>query len=240
MTAHNWLNLLAVTWFFAVWIGYASFARHRARVSYSLSSVLQIYRKRWMHSMLRRDNRIGDTALIAGLERQTTFLASTSIFVIAGLITVLASIEQVHETLTALPFFNRDMTSRQLQFKILLLLAIYVYAFFTLTWAVRQYGFSSILLGAAPLANDTDITEEERASYATTSAKVIDQAGHSYNYGLRAYYFSLSVLPWLFNTWLFILAATLTVAVLYRREFHSRPLQTLANEVRASADSAHR
>lgn len=235
MSAHNWLNLAAVFWFFAIWIGYASFARHQARVSYSLSSVLQIYRKRWMHAMLRRENRIGDTALIAGLERQTTFLASTSIFVIAGLITVLASVEQVHTTLTGLPFFNKDMTSRQLQFKILLLLSIYVYAFFTLTWAVRQYGFSSILLGAAPLATDASATEEERAQFATSAAKIIDQAGHSYNYGLRAYYFSLSVLPWLFNTWLFIVATTLVVVVLYRREFHSRPLQTLVNEVRSSA-----
>ncbi|MGD8176064.1 DUF599 domain-containing protein [Marinimicrobium sp. ARAG 43.8] len=234
MTSHDWFNLLAAAWFFALWVGYARFARHRAKVSYSLSSVLQIYRKRWMQAMLRRENRIGDTALIAGLERQTTFLASTSMFIIAGLVTVLASIDQVYDTLVTLPFVNREMTPRQLQFKILLLLGIYVYAFFTLTWAVRQYGFSAILLGAAPLTNDDSVTEEERFRYATNSAKIIDQAGHSYNYGLRAYYFSLSVLPWMFNTWLFALATTLTVAVLYRREFHSRPLQTLAQEVRDS------
>lgn len=237
MSTANWLNLFALIWFFAIWIGYASFARHRARVSYSLSSVLQIYRKRWMKGMLRRENRIGDAALIASLERQATFLASTSIFIIAGLLTVLASIEQVHQTLTALPFFNRDMSSRQLQFKILLLLGIYIYTFFTLTWSVRQYGFSSILLGAAPLATDETVGEAERARYATSSAKVIDQAGHSYNYGLRAYYFSLSVLPWLFHTGLFILATTLTVAVLYRREFYSRPLRTLVAEVRASEET---
>jgi len=234
MTQQNLFNLVAILWFFGLWVGYASFARHRAKVSYSLSSVLQIYRKQWMLAMLRRDNRIADTALIAGLERQTTFLASTSIFVIAGVITILASIEQVHTTLTALPFVKDDMTPRQLQFKILLLLAIYVYAFFTLTWAVRQYGFSSILLGAAPLANDPDVSEETRLRYATSAARVIDQAGHSYNYGLRAYYFSLSVLPWLFNAWLFMLSATLVVVVLFRREFHSRSLQTLVSEVKAS------
>lgn len=234
MTQLDLLNLGAVIWFFALWIGYASFARRRARVSYSLSSVLQIFRKQWMSAMLRRDNRIGDTALIAGLERQTTFLASTSIFVIAGLITVMASSEQVHTTLSTLPFVNRDMTARQLQLKLLLLLAIYVYAFFTLTWSVRQYGFSSILLGAAPLHDDEEVSEQARAQYATSAAKVIDQAGHSYNYGLRAYYFSISVLPWLFNTWLFVIASTLVVVVLFHREFRSRPLQTLVNQVRAS------
>jgi uncharacterized membrane protein len=156
------LNIGAVIWFFSCWIGYASFARSRAKTSYSLSSVLQIYRKQWMLNMLRRENRIGDTALIAGLERQTTFLASTSMFIIAGLVTVMASVEQVHATLIALPLANTDMTPRQLQFKILLLLAIYAYAFFTLTWALRQHGFSSILLGAAPLHADDSVPVDER------------------------------------------------------------------------------
>jgi len=233
MSDYSLLNWVAIVWFFAAWIGYASFARHRAKHSYSLSSVLQFYRKQWMQTMLRRENRISDTALIAALERQTTFMASTSIFIIAGLITVMTSIEQVHQTLASLPFVNRDMSSLQLQAKIILLLVIYAYAFFTLTWALRQYGFGSILLGAAPLCKDTDVSQPERDRYARSIAKVIDQAGHSYNYGLRAYYFSLSVLPWLLNTWLFILATSLVVAVLYRREFHSRSLRALVEEARA-------
>lgn len=231
MNPQDLMNIGAIIWFFACWIGYASFARSRAKTSYSLSSVLHIYRKQWMLNMLRRENRIGDTALIAGLERQTTFLASTSMFIIAGLVTVMASVEQVHATLVSLPLANSEMTSRQLQFKILLLLGIYAYAFFTLTWAVRQYGFSSILLGAAPLHDDDTVPAEERKRYALSSAKIIDQAGHSYNYGLRAYYFSLSVLPWLFNTWLFIVATTLVVVILFRREFRSKPLETLVSEV---------
>jgi len=241
MPDYSLLNWFAVAWFFAAWIGYASFARHRAKSSYSLSSVLQFYRQQWMQTMLRRENRISDTALIAALERQTTFMASTSIFIIAGLITVMTSIEQVHQTLSSLPFVNRDMTSLQLQAKIILLLGIYAYAFFTLTWALRQYGFGSILLGAAPLCQDTDVNHEERRRFALSIAKIIDQAGHSYNYGLRAYYFSMSVLPWLLNTWLFILATSLVVAVLYRREFHSRPLQALVTEAKASkAANNHR
>lgn len=236
VSAQNLTNLFAVIWFFTVWIGYASFARHRAKRSYNLSSVLQIYRKLWMQRMLRRENRIGDTALLAELERQATFLASTSIFIIAGLVTIMASIEQVHNTLVSLPFANSDMTPRQLQFKIMLVLAIYAYAFFTLTWSVRQYGFSAILLGAAPLSSDDSVSEAARNRYANHSAKVIDQAGHSYNYGLRAYYFSLAVLPWMLNTWLFVLATTLVMVVLYRREFRSKPLQTLVDEISPEAE----
>lgn len=231
MDAQVLINIGAAVWFFICWIGYASFARRKAKSRYSLSSVLQIYRKNWMLNMMRRENRISDTALIAGLERQTTFLASTTIFVIAGLVTIMASTDKVHQTLTTLPFVNTDMTALQLQFKIFLLLSVYVYAFFTLTWAIRQYGFAALLLGAAPLHNDVSINPAQRERYAYSTAKVIDHAGHSYNYGLRAYYFSMSILPWFFNTWLFMLTASFVVVVLYRREFFSGTLRTLIRDI---------
>lgn len=183
-----------------------------------------------MIEMLGRQNRIADTALIASLERNVSFLASTSILIVAGVVTVMASIDKVYITITALPFANEMMTPRQLQLKIVLLLMIYVYAFFTLTWAMRQYGFCSILLGAAP-AHDADIDAAELRRYAVSTAKIIDQAGHSYNYGLRAYYFSLAILPWFFNTWLFIATVAMVVGVLYRREFHSITLRALVHEL---------
>ncbi|WP_041524152.1 DUF599 domain-containing protein [Gilvimarinus agarilyticus] len=233
MTPHDYLNIGAAVWLFICWVGYARFARKRARTDHCLASVLHVYRKNWMIEMLSRENRIADTALIASLERNVSFLASTSILIIAGFVTIMASIDKVYITITALPFANESMSPRQLQLKIVLLLMIYVYAFFTLTWAMRQYGFCSILLGAAP-AHDADIGEAERRRYAISTAKIIDQAGHSYNYGLRAYYFSLAILPWFFNTWFFIVAVGVVVGVLYRREFHSTTLRALVRDLTAT------
>lgn len=237
MTLVDWINVGATVWFFGCWLGYAAFARRRAKTSYNLSAVLQVYRKRWMHEMLQRQNRIADAALLSSLERNVSFLASTSIFIIAGLVTLMASAEQIHSTLIALPFTNSDLTSKQLQFKICLLIAIYVYAFFTLTWAMRQYGICAVLLGASPAADEASPGDgsssnlEQNRQHANMTAKIIDHAGHSYNYGLRAYYFSLSVLPWLINAWLFMLAVGVVTAVLYHREFKSRTLVTLAREI---------
>lgn len=231
MTQADWLNIGATLWFFFVWVGYAIFARKKARVIHCLASVLHIYRKKWMMEMLKRPHRISDAALISSLERNASFLASTSILIIAGLVTIMASVEKVYFALSSLPFTHETMTALELQFKFLLLLVIFVYAFFTLTWSLRQYGFCSILLGAAPAHDDTNLTNVERRRYAENTAKVIDQAGHSYNYGLRAYYFSLAILPWFFNTWFFIATVGIVVSVLYRREFHSRTLGTLLREI---------
>ncbi len=231
MTLNEWLNIGAITWFFLAWIGYARFARKKAKLIHCLASVLHIYRLNWMKEMLKRPQRISDAALISSLERNTSFLASTSMLIIAGLITVMASIDKAYTTLSNLPLAHQSMSIWDLQLKLLLLLLIFVYAFFTLTWSLRQYGFCSILLGAAPAHDDIKQSCETRQCYAEKTAKVIDQAGHSYNYGLRAYYFSLAILPWFFNTWLFITAVAIVVTVLYRREFHSQTLHTLLRDI---------
>lgn len=221
------VDILAVLWLLLCWVGYAVYARRRAKTTVCIASVIHAYRKRWMLLLLQRDNRVTDASLLANLERNASFLASSALFVIAGLVTALASIEKVHGMLLALPFSRAELSPLQLQFKIMLLLMIYVYSFFTFTWAMRQYGFCAMLLGAAPLPDTPEASGAAGEKFAHYAAKVIDQAGHSYNYGLRGYYFSLAVLAWLLNAWLFILAVAAVVAVLYGREFHSATLKSL-------------
>ena len=77
---------------------------------------------------------------------------------------------------------------------------------------------------------EEDVSDEERDDYALYAARVIDLAGMSYNHGLRAYYFALSVLAWFINPYLFILTSGFVVAVLYRREFKSRSLKALMHK----------
>lgn len=228
------MDLAGALWLLGCWAGYAEFAKRRARTTFCISSVLHYYRKQWMLSMTRRENRITDASLLSNLERNATFLASTAILIIAGLVTTLASTETVHATLTTVPVSRMEQSPLQLQFKVMLLLLIYIYAFFTFTWAIRQYGFCAIMLGAAPLSV-TRTPEVE--TFARHASKVIDQAGLSYNYGLRAYYFSLSVLAWVFSFWLFVLAVAVVVAVLYEREFLSKTLRSM---IEASALKAGR
>ncbi len=219
-------DLLGLCWLLVCWLGYTVFARKRAKHVFCISSVLHQYRKEWMTKMLQRSNRIADASLLNNLERNASFLASTSLFVIAGLFTGVASSDQLSQILPSLPFAQITSNS-SVQFKLLVVLSIHIYAFFTFTWAMRQYGFCAILLGAAPLDTDPEIFGEKGQNYVRYMAKVIDRAGHTYNYGLRAFYFSLAVLAWLLNSWLFFLAVAYTMAVLYEREFHSKTLRAM-------------
>lgn len=220
------LGVFSLLWFFVCWFGYARYAKIKAKKTRCIASLMHGFRVEWMQRFMLRENRISDTSLLAALERNVTFLASTSMLVIAGLLTVLSSSFENFSVLNELPF-SQPLTPTMLKLKILLMVCIFIYAFFTFTWSMRQYGFCTIMLGAAPVSTDLTVSEADRSNYASYAAKLIDQAGHSYNYGLRAFYFSLAVLPWFLNAWLFIFAATLVVAVLYRREFHSKPLDAL-------------
>ena len=221
------LDYYAIGWFFLCWFGYAWFSRHYAKRKHRLQSALECYIDEWMRVLLKREGRIADTAVVSNLERTATFLASSSLLIIAGLITVVGSTDSATDFLLELPFTDY-FSSRGWQGKVLFLVFIYVYAFFTFTWCIRQYGFLSILIGSAPLYDDDGFSEAERQNHATTAAKLASLAVYSFNIGLRAYYFSLALLLWFVHPYAFMLASTWVVAVLYRREFRSRTLKTLA------------
>ena len=220
------INSICLIWFLISWVGYTFYARYRANKQSSLASELHNYRQSWMRRVLMRDVRVGDAALIANLERNVSFLASTTILILAGLLTVFTVSDQVSGLVSQIPFAN-NTSPLSVQLKVIMLVVIFVYAFFTFTWSMRQYGFCSIVLGAAPLVEEAEVSEDERERYAFYAARVIDLAGLSYNHGLRAYYFALSVLAWFISPYLFLLSSSFVVAVLYRREFKSRSLQAL-------------
>jgi len=232
MSEYSIINIVAFIWFCTAWIGYAYFARHKARQGVNLSSVLNRQRLNWMEQVVMREHRIMDAALIANLERNTSFLASTSILVLAGLLTALGIVDNIDGVLQSFPFYEiRENSGFWVQIKVLILVLIYVYAFFALTWSMRQYGFASVMIGSAPSPDEAEKHHALKTKYMYTSAKVIDMAGHAYNYGLRAYYFSLAILPWFVSPWFFIASSSLVVIVLYIREFHSRPYHVIREYV---------
>ena len=220
------LDIVTLAFFVAVWVFYTQFARIRARSTYSLSHILRQLRIDWMTTLTRKEHQIADAALLGNVERTVTFFASSTVLVLAGVLTLLASADKVVTVLQSLPL-TAETSPEKVQFKLAVLALIFVFAFFKFTWAIRQFGFVSVLLGAAPQYRSTEFTDEQREVFARQSAKVIDQAGHEYNNGLRAYYFALAFLTWFLHPLLFIVSTIVVVSVLYRREYRSRVLRAL-------------
>ena len=227
----NLLDLVSFAWFFLTWIGYSIFARLAARRRNSLSSVLYRFRKEWVEKLSTSGMSEVDAELLASLEKQVSFFASTSLLILASLVTVLSTASEVFMNLSALSFVG-GVSVEMAQAKLLLLIVVFTYAFFTFTWSMRQYGFCFILFGSSfhtvrYYQNPTDFRAVTAQRNFDAVAKVLDRAAHSYNYGLRAYYFALAALGWFINPWVFMSACAGIVFVLYRREFESSTLKAL-------------
>lgn len=220
-----WPDVLAVLLFFGGWIGYARWAHARAPKRPSILATTNQWRRLWMLQATYRDNRMVDAAVTQSLSASPSFFASTSILIIGGLLAALAAAEKTSGLVQELPF-TTPTSVLVFDLKLVLLVVIFVHAFFRFTWSLRQYTFGAIIVGAAPEARlFTDDGERER--FADRAGRVMGLAAESFNDGLRAYYLAFAAMSWFFSAWAFM-AATLTVlVVLYRREFHSEVLGAL-------------
>ncbi len=221
----SWIDWLALALFFAAWSGYASFATRRAEVKPSVLALANRERRRWMLQTSRRENRVVDGVVVQNLSTSPSFFASTTILIIGGLLAVLSTTERASEIVREIPF-TANTSILVFDLKLLLLLAIFVYAFFRFTWAMRQYTFGALIVASAP-APDAWVDEPERLAFADRAGRVMGLAAETFNDGLRAYYMAFAAVGWFFSAWAFLVATAFVVLVLYRREFHSDVLAVL-------------
>jgi uncharacterized membrane protein len=219
-----WWDWAALVWFFVAWIGYAAFAKRRATVQPSLLAASNRVRRQWMLQATRREVRVVDGVVVQNLSTSPSFFASTTILIVGGLLAVLGSSEHASSLVAELPFAART-SSLVLDFKLVLLAGVFVYAFFRFTWSLRQYSFGALLLASAPEHDEfARLGEAARERFADRAGGVVGLAAETFNDGLRAYYFAFAAAAWLFSPAAFAVGTAGVVWVLYQREFQSAAL----------------
>ncbi|NKC33684.1 DUF599 domain-containing protein [Falsiroseomonas selenitidurans] len=215
---------IALAIFAACWLGYATVVDKVPRIRRaSVIAAMDQHRRRWMHAMLTRDNRIADMAAIGNLMNSTSFLATTSIFILGGLVALLGAPDLGRRVVAALPFAAvPDDAGWEL--KIGLLLVIFVNAFFELTWALRQFNYTSILIGGIPSGQP----DAEMLAAADMAAEIANRAARHFNTGLRSYYFGLAALAWVVHPLALVATSLFVLRELHRREFRSVLRQAVA------------
>lgn len=222
----NLSHWVAACWFALCWGGYTRYAIWKGRDTACLASVLHLYREDWMRRMLLRDNRIADASVIGNLERNASFFASSTLIILAGILTVLGASDRALSLLAGLPLVQQASQGMS-EIKLLGLAMVFVYAFFTFSWCMRQYNFAAVLVGSAPMIGERQVSELERKAFASRAARVLSLAANQFNFGLRSYYFGMAMLTWFISPWLFMVTSVCVVLILYRREFHSDVLEVM-------------
>ncbi len=216
------LDFAALLWFLAAWAGYNLIGDRLAPGRDSINRQLLGLREAWMARMLQRDNRISDTALLGHTIHSASFFASTTMLVLAGLVGLLGAIDRGFSVISDLTLAIKT-TRLLVEFKVILLIAIFVYAFFRFTWALRQYNYLCVLFGAAPLATQGDRHDGVAKQLATMLTLCIA----SFNGGLRSFYFAVAAMTWFIHPLLFMGATLWTIGVLVRRQYFSRTHRTI-------------
>ena len=220
------LDLIAFAWFATAWAGYAIMARREETKRDNLNALMLDYRLAWMRQMMKRDSRITDMTAIANLVRSISFFASTSIILQIGFFTMLGYRDQAATIIQSIPFAMHS-TPFMWEFKIFLLMVIFIYAFFKFTWSLRQYNYATIYVSAAPGPHEGIEHHEE---YAKRGARLLTNAAMHFNLGMRAYYYGLAVFAWFLHAGLFILVTAYIIWELYRREFFSHTYTILSGK----------
>ena len=223
MQVDQWLianaQAVAFAWFVISIVGYRFLAERTQLEGRSIVGAIQIQRVEWMRNMARRDNRVLDGVVLQGLGQGNAFFASTSAIAIGGLAAIMGSGDKVQALLERLPYVAKS-TAEIWELKVLLLMAIFIFAFFKFAWAFRLSHYTGIMIGATPIYREGNAVQCEE--YAVRTARLIGIAAEHTNSGLRAFYYAIAAMAWFFHPLAFIVATTWVLVILIRRDFFSR------------------
>jgi uncharacterized membrane protein len=163
---------------------------------------------------------------IGHLIHSATFFVSTTALILLGLSALLGTAEKSVGIVQNLPFAF-GVSAQGLETKTLVLILVFVAAFFRFTWSLRQSNLVTIYLGAMPAPAQASAKEWRSAVQA---GRLMDLAGDNFTKGLRTYLFALPAIFWFAHP-LFLIVGSMAVAgVTYRMDFHSKTLAAMRDD----------
>ena len=229
------LDAAALAWFLTGAIGYTMAADQIAWGKRPMAVVLNDYRLRWMERMLERDNRMADVQIVNAYLRSTGLFISTTLLVLAGVVALLGQIEHLRGIIQDIALAH-PASRRMMEVRVIVLVLVFTYAFFKFAWALRQFNYILVMVGAAP--QPAQCTAPLKTEFPARAALILTRAANNFNRGLRSYYFALALLPWFIHPGFLFLTTVWVVLVLYRRDFRSVTLKSLSELNQTEANGA--
>jgi uncharacterized membrane protein len=192
-------------------VAYHIFLRHKIRKdpTYTVQAVNKIARTAWVETIMQ-DNKNAVLAVqtLRNSTMAATFLASTAVLLVIGVLTLSEQGEKLEATWHALNMVGAINPMLWMVKLILLLLDLFV-AFFGFSMAIRVFNHVGYMINVPLRLKHKMITPAHVATH-------LNRAGHFYSLGMRAYYFLVPLVFWLFGPHLMLAATIVLLMVLYR------------------------
>jgi uncharacterized membrane protein len=195
------LMLLAYHWF--LW------RKEQRNPAYTVQAINAIARTAWVEAIMTQEGK--EILAVQTLRNSTmaaTFLASTAVLLIIGVLSLTGQgdkLEAAWHSLNVLGGRRPELWMAKLLF---LLLDLFV-AFFSFAMSIRVFNHVGYMINVPQDLNHKAISPRHVAVH-------LNRAGRFYSLGMRAYYFLVPLVFWLFGPHLMLLATLVLLFVLYR------------------------
>jgi uncharacterized membrane protein len=181
--------------------------RTRRHPASSAQDIMLVAREAWVTSVMREHRDILAVQTLRNSTMAASFMASTAILLILGVLTLSAQGERLSGTWHSLNFLGH-VSAEMWLFKLLIVLIDLLLVFFAFSMSVRLFHHIGYAINV-PL--DPQL---ERSQILHIVAQM-NRAGVFYRIGMRAYYFTVPLLFWLFGPLFLIGATALLIFFLY-------------------------
>lgn len=185
--------------------------------AYTVQAVNAMARTAWVGSIMRDGKDILAVQTLRNSTMAATFLASTAVLLIIGVLTLSGQADKLEGTWHALNVVGAKHSELWLGKLMLLLLDLFV-AFFSFSMSIRIYNHVGYMINVPLALNHKVLSPDHVAIH-------LNRAGKFYSIGMRAYYFSVPVVFWLFGPHFMLLATIALIFVLYRLDRSPKTLE---------------
>ena len=197
------LSLVAVG-IYQVYLGWRDRRHPEAGAVYGMNAA----RAAWVEGVMREGRDILAVQTLRNSTMASSFMASTAILLIIGVLTLSAQGDKMSGTWHALNVLGEHSQDIWL-FKLLVMLFDLLFAFFSFCLSIRLFHHIGYQINTPG-----DLRRE--VTHPTHVGAELNRAAIHYRQGMRAFYFIVPLLFWLFGPVWMVLATALMIVFLYR------------------------
>lgn len=184
------------------------YIRVRRDPGYTVQALMRLARIAWVEHVMADGKQ--DVLAVQTLRNSTmaaSFMGSTAVLLIIGTLTLSGQGDKLDAAWHSLNAFGAT-DARLWVIKLMFLIVSFLIAFFSFTMSIRFYNHVGYLVNVPVERRYKKITPLRVAAH-------LNQAGRFYSLGMRAYYFAVPLVFWLFGPHFMLLATVGLIVALY-------------------------
>lgn len=184
-----------------------TFAKTKYDPAYTVRAVMRISRGAWVQALMRERNGILAVQTLRNSTMAASFLASTAILLMIGVLSLSAQGEHLRSNWHALNWLGSTAVELWL-IKLLFLLAMLFAAFVCFSQSVRVYNHVGFMISVPLELQHKKLSPDHVAMH-------LNSAGRFYAYGMRSYYLTAPLISWLFGPAFMVLGTVALIVAMY-------------------------